>query len=602
MLSATYDPGDNKFRLRSASRLDSDLYALVKAAGFSWAPRQELFVAPAWTPSREDLLLELCGEIGDEDTSLVERAEDRADRFDDYSDSRAKDATRARASVASIMDGIPLGQPILVGHHSEKHARKDAERIENGMRRAVKMWETASYWKSRAAGALAHAKHMESAPVRARRIKTIEAEKRRQERIVAEANKALRMWANDCAGIKFKDGRVTTFAERAKAVLNYDSVSKCFPLDKFPRPEGASKYEGAMSVWSAMGGDGGSVPFITPEQARDICVRAHERTIAYHNRWIEHLENRMTYEKAMLGEQGGTIADQNTPRQGGAVKCWATSRDGWSIIKKVNKISVTILDRWYDGEKSFTRTVPFDKLRAVMSPEEVETARAEGRILSEDEVGFFLMGVAPVAKAPMAAPAPESADFAAMEAVLRNGGIQHVVANQLFPTPVDLARRMVDEADIQASHSILEPSAGTGRILDAIFESAPSAAVFAVEINSKLAQTLANRFATPGDRANGICSTVLEGDFLEMQRPQLGTFDRILMNPPFEKGSDIRHIKHALTLLNPGGRLVAICADGPRQRAALELLAETWEPLPSGTFTESGTGVNVVLAVFTQAA
>jgi hypothetical protein len=40
----------------------------------------------AWTPSRADLLLELCGEIGDEDTSLVERAEERADRFDSYSD------------------------------------------------------------------------------------------------------------------------------------------------------------------------------------------------------------------------------------------------------------------------------------------------------------------------------------------------------------------------------------------------------------------------------------------------------------------------------------------------------------------------------------
>jgi hypothetical protein len=37
-----------------------------------------------WTPEREDLLIELCGEIADEDTSLVERAEERADRFVDY--------------------------------------------------------------------------------------------------------------------------------------------------------------------------------------------------------------------------------------------------------------------------------------------------------------------------------------------------------------------------------------------------------------------------------------------------------------------------------------------------------------------------------------
>jgi hypothetical protein len=31
--------------------------------------------------------IELCGEIDDEDTSLVERAEERADRFVDYKDS-----------------------------------------------------------------------------------------------------------------------------------------------------------------------------------------------------------------------------------------------------------------------------------------------------------------------------------------------------------------------------------------------------------------------------------------------------------------------------------------------------------------------------------
>ncbi|CAB1371327.1 Methyltransferase type 11 (fragment) (plasmid) [Denitratisoma oestradiolicum] len=106
-MTATYSPDDNKLRLYSSSRLDSATYERVKAAGFKWAPRQELFVAPMWTPAREDLLLELCGEIGDEDTSLVERAEERADRFGDYSDKRASDAESARRAVSSIADGIP---------------------------------------------------------------------------------------------------------------------------------------------------------------------------------------------------------------------------------------------------------------------------------------------------------------------------------------------------------------------------------------------------------------------------------------------------------------------------------------------------------------
>ena len=137
MMTATYSPEDNKLRLYSLTRLDAETYQKVKTAGFIWAPKQELFVAPMWTPAREDLLLELCGEIGDEDTSLVERAEERAERFEEYSEHRAEDADRAHNAVKSITDFIPMGQPILVGHHSERRARKDAERIENGMRKAV---------------------------------------------------------------------------------------------------------------------------------------------------------------------------------------------------------------------------------------------------------------------------------------------------------------------------------------------------------------------------------------------------------------------------------------------------------------------------------
>jgi hypothetical protein len=71
------------------------------------------------------------------------------------------------------------------------------------------------------------------------------------------------------------------------------------------------------------------------------------------------------------------------------------------------------------------------------------------------------------------------------------------------------------------------------------------------------------------------------------------------MNPPFADGQDIVHIKHALTMLKPGGRLVAICANGPRQAEKLRPLVEEcggeWEELPRDTFKESGTAVAAVL-------
>ena len=70
------------------------------------------------------------------------------------------------------------------------------------------------------------------------------------------------------------------------------------------------------------------------------------------------------------------------------------------------------------------------------------------------------------------------------------------------------------------------------------------------------------------------------------------------MNPPFAKGADIKHIRHALQFVKPGGRLVALCANGPRQQRELEPIASTYEPLPEGSFKSSGTSVRVVLLTF----
>jgi hypothetical protein len=48
-------------------------------------------------------------------------------------------------------------------------------------------------------------------------------------------------------------------------------------------------------------------------------------------------------------------------------------------------------------------------------------------------------------------------------------------------------------------------------------------------------------------------------DFLEHK----GQYDRIIQNPPFEKGQDIDHVRHAYNQLKPGGRLVSIISTGP---------------------------------------
>lgn len=554
VITATYSPEDNKLRLYASARLDAETYARVKAAGFKWAPKQELFVAPAWSPEREDLALELAGEIGDEDTSLVERAEAKAERLEDLSEKRARDAERESAAVAAIADNIPLGQPILVGHHSEKRARKDAEKIQNGMRRAVANWRASEYWQERAKGALRLAKYKERPDVRARRIAGLESE------------------------IRVYRSRFTPSDNSRILQSRWNAGADA---EKIPH------------AWCApRGGRGGSwVP-----------IEDLPKLAAHYGRWIEHNENRLIYERAMLAESGGLLSDQKAPAVGGGCKCWASPRGGWSYIKKVNKVSVTVEDNWGNGGRNFTRTIPFDDLRAIMTLAEVEAARAAGLLVNTfDGIGFALLDAPAPPPAPAADPAPVAsesrADLAATIQAMKEtlkAGVQVVAVPQLFPTPVELAGRMADLADIQPGDKVLEPSAGTGRLLGAMggrmFHWTPErqGEVVAVELNISLANRLHSEFPL---------TQVISGDFLE-QSPEdvgLGLFDVILMNPPFQNGADIKHIQHARKFLAPGGRLVAICANGPRQNEQLQPLADTWEPLPADTFKEQGTSVNTVL-------
>jgi len=568
-ITATYSPEDNKIRLFSVTRLDSDTYSRVIKAGFKWAPKQELFVTPMWTPTREDLCIELAGEIGDEDSTLVERAEAKAERLENLSERRTQDADHAQKAVHAIADGIPFGQPILVGHHSERHARKDAEKIENGMRKAVECWKAAQYWQDRAKGAIRLAKYKERPDVRARRIKGLEADKRKEERSQGDAEKFLKAYEDPQARTaKLRDGR-----DLLPALLQ--------------TWEGGLSYENQTRVKNQ------ELPY---EEALSMATNAKRATVANAQRWIDHLSNRIAYERAMLDEQGGTVTEKTGPEKGGAVRCWCAPGNGrgWAYIQKVNKVSVTVLDNWGNGGANFPRTVPFTDLKGVITKAEVDAARAEGRLIeSETKQGFYLTDPTPT-RTSEAAAAPEPirattdtrAKIEEMESALK-AGVQVIAAPQLFPTPPALAERMVEEADIRPGHSVLEPSAGTGAILAALPNVRPFGSVTAVEINATLAASLEQ-----------VADETICGDFLE-QNGNLGTFDRIVMNPPFQNGADIKHIQHAMKMLKPGGRLVAICANGPRQQSTLKPLAENsrgwYEELPAGTFASQGTNVNTAL-------
>lgn len=155
---------------------------------------------------------------------------------------------------------------------------------------------------------------------------------------------------------------------------------------------------------------------------------------------------------------------------------------------------------------------------------------------------------------------------------------------QAFYTPQALAARVVALADIEAGHHILEPSAGNGALLK---EMRGDTCRYAVEIDPDEAAKLYPY------------ATVHCGDFLEWDGAGR-TFDRIVMNPPFNKNQDVEHVAHALKFLKPSGVLVAVMWPN-KERTPFVKLIEGRDieivDIEAGAFKESGTGISSMVVI-----
>lgn len=180
-----------------------------------------------------------------------------------------------------------------------------------------------------------------------------------------------------------------------------------------------------------------------------------------------------------------------------------------------------------------------------------------------------------------------------------------------FPTPEPLVEKVIEAAELWSLDplSILEPSAGTGSISSRAVNPYPKQHyhtnecakhhVTAIELDPERAKSLAQ---------DGRYRVVYARDFLTVT-PNGKLFDRVLMNPPFDRDRDIDHVVHAISFLKPGGILVAIMSASTefaesRKALALRKQVDAWRgrfmDLPEDSFKESGTHVNTVLLTLTR--
>jgi len=79
-----------------------------------------------------------------------EKQEQKLEKYQELSKKAQQESEAQYKRSKRISDLIPMGQPVLVGHHSEKRHRKDIERIQNSFNKSVELQNKAEYYKSKA--------------------------------------------------------------------------------------------------------------------------------------------------------------------------------------------------------------------------------------------------------------------------------------------------------------------------------------------------------------------------------------------------------------------------------------------------------------------
>jgi len=177
-IHATYNKATGWMRISFPEKPSEEVRSGMKSQGFRYRPRSKTWAAK-WTPERQEHAEGLVGKMTEVNikpnwAKKAERAAGLAQKHDARSD-EAYDRAHKK------LDAIPFGQPILVGHHSEKRHRSDLRKINRLEKKGREESEIAEKYQRRAERYGKKATG-ESPVTIHNRIKKLEADKRKMER------------------------------------------------------------------------------------------------------------------------------------------------------------------------------------------------------------------------------------------------------------------------------------------------------------------------------------------------------------------------------------------------------------------------------------
>jgi hypothetical protein len=217
------------------------------------------------------------------------RAEQRADTYADRAGRAEGNAAAAYQRFKQILEVIPPGQPILVGHHSERGHRAALRRADNAIRRSSEETGKAEHYQHRAETSGDYKARRESLGTTLRRIEKLEAERRKAER----------------------------------------DMTPCRVSGKRVKPDGQGKTLDCRVCWNPI-----TLGETVPEHGRRISAEHGQQL-------LDELDDQLTYWRKIVADQqadGAKVWGPADFRKGDEVLSWG----GWRTVLRVNAKSLTV--------------------------------------------------------------------------------------------------------------------------------------------------------------------------------------------------------------------------------------------------------------------
>lgn len=171
--------------------LKANRFRFSRSLGMWYLPHSRYKSANSWLIERTAAALRDAGHsvevtidndavrsFAEAEAERAERAEARAERFAGYADNAAARSDARSRAGHGMLDAIPMGQPILVGHHSERRDRAYRSRAFDNLETSFREADKAEYWTGRAEAAVSYRERRENISTTLRRIKQLEADER----------------------------------------------------------------------------------------------------------------------------------------------------------------------------------------------------------------------------------------------------------------------------------------------------------------------------------------------------------------------------------------------------------------------------------------